>query len=154
MTKDLKVLELQEQGLTLEEIASELKYKDVQGLGKYMNKAGYSKKNGKFVQKENKESSEKVVEVKTKKASVESVEKTELEAIKSQLKSIEMWCFNKSYNKDLVVEPKPLDLKATTVKADKNTLEKFDEFAKKYSNVNKAYLLTKALEEFMEKYNH
>ena len=154
MTKDLKVLELQEQGLTLEEIANELKYKDVQGLGKYMNKAGYSKKNGKFVKKENKESSEKTVKVKTEKVITESIEKTELENIKSQLKAIEMWCFDKSYNKQLVVEPKPLDLKATTIKADKDVLEKFDEFSKKYSNVNKAYLITKALEEFMEKYNN
>jgi DNA-binding transcriptional MerR regulator len=142
-TKDLEVLKLQEQGLSIEDIAKKLDYTNIDSLAKYMNKRGYSKKNGKFILKEGKQM---VIE------QIQTIENTELKEIKEQLKSINLWAFEQSCKKDLVVEPKQLDLKGYSIRADKGALELFDKVAEKYSNVSKSYLFSKALEEFAEKY--
>ena len=83
---------------------------------------------------------------------IQTIENTELKEIKEQLKSINLWAFEQSCKKDLVVEPKQLDLKGYSIRADKGALELFDKVAEKYSNVSKSYLFSKALEEFAEKY--
>ena len=162
MTKLEKILELQEKGLNLEEIAKEVGYKNIDSMNKYMNKQGYSKQNNIYILKEqekaeganeemNIENNQDLTQDLTTETT-ETIEKTELQQIKEQMKNIERWCMNEKYSYNLKVEPKALDLKNTSVRVDKKALEKFDKVAEKYSSVNKAYLLSKALEEFADKY--
>lgn len=67
--KVLKVLELQGQGTSIDEIVKELGYKDIKSLTRLMNKHNYSCKKGVFYPKE----------------SPQTIENTELERIELQM---------------------------------------------------------------------
>ena len=151
MTQLEKILKLQEEGLKINEMYIKAGYKNEESMNKYMNKKGYSKQNDIYVPKEQEltEGAEEKMQIEN---TTETIEKTELQEIKEQLRKIENWCFDRKYSNDLEVEARQLDLKNTSVRVDKKALEKFDKVAEKYSSVNKAYLLSKALEEFAEKY--
>lgn len=141
--KVLKVLELQGKGVSVDEIIKQLGYKDQKSLSRLMNKHNYSCKKGIFYPKE----------------SPQSIENTELERIELQIAKLSKSMFEiqemvkiSTDKKELKIEPRELNLKQTSIRVDAEVSNKFDEFCDKYGNVQKSYLYTLALEEFMKKY--
>lgn len=138
-----KALELQAQGVAIESIAEQAGYGSVKSLTRAMNKNGYSCKKGIFVPKTDAKPVENTgfatIELhiaKLVKAVNEVLELLKTEANKKQLK----------------IEPRKLELKQTSIRVDAEVYKKFDEFCDQYDNVQRAYLYTVALEEFMK--NH
>lgn len=141
--KVAKVLELQEQGVHVLEIAKKLGYRDQKSLTRFMNKHNFSCKKGIFTPKE----VEKNIEI-------TAIERLELQVSKiaKSLNDTQELLKKDEDKKELVIKPRKLNLKATSIRIDEEVANAFDEFCKKYENVQKAYLYTVALEEFMEKY--
>lgn len=141
--KVLKVLELQGQGVSIDEIIKKMGYKDQKSLSRLMNKHNYSCKKGIFTPKETPQSVENT--------GLERIELQIAKLSKSMLEIQEMVKISTD-KKELRIEPRELELKQTSIRVDKEVSNKFDDFCDKYGNVSKAYLYTLALEEFMEKY--
>lgn len=141
--KVTKVLQLQAQGVDIEGIAKQTGYADVKSLKRAMNKNGFSCKKDIFTPKE----------------SAKPVENTEFNAIElhmaklvKSMNEIQEMVKIATDKKELRIEPRELNLKQTSIRIDAEVAEQFDQFCEKYGNVQKSYLYTLALEEFMKKY--
>ena len=141
--KVLKVLELQEQGVSAGEIINQMGYKDQKSLSRLMNKHNYSCKKGIYVPKEG----------------TQTIENTELDRIELQIARLAKAMIETQEmvkiatdKKELRIEPRELILKQTSIRVDAEVSNKFDEFCDRYGNVQKSYLYTLALEEFMKKH--
>lgn len=143
MDKVSQVLELQEQGVHIDEISKKLGYKDSKSLKRFMNKYNYSCKKGIFALKDSGKDVE-ITAIKRLELQISKVAKSLSEA-KELIKG--------SHEKqELIIKPRKLNLKCTSIRIDEEVSNKFDEFCAKYENVQKSYLYTVALEEFMEKH--
>lgn len=119
--KALKVLELQEQGVSIEEIIKKLGYKDNKSLNRLMNKNNYSCKKGIYVPKEEDKP-------------VENAEFERLElhmaritkAIQETQELLKEEISKEDVKKGLVIEPRELKLKATSIRIDETVSNKFE----------------------------
>lgn len=130
-----------EEGKTLTEVAKELGYKNSDGVGKFLKRAGYKKKGKKYVL---------VEEIKSEKTDKEPTIEDVLNQIKNiseRLDNIE----NKNIN-GIVVSNEEMSYKPTSIRVDEKTLAEFDSVCNKFANISKSYLISLALKEFVGKY--
>ena len=154
-----ELLELQKQGKTIAEVAEIFGEKE-KSIKEYMRRAGYKtiggifyKDNEEFIMNVNKKEEKKnnyLPELVT-----ELIEDNEENAKKLD-KIIELLEANKeekNEKQELIITSSVLDLDNLSIRIDKKTKKRFNDFCNKYSHVAKSYLFDRALQEFMDKYN-
>lgn len=154
-----ELLELQNQGKTIAEVAEIFGEKE-KSIKEYMRRAGYKtiggifyKDNEEFIMNVNKKEEKKnnyLPELVT-----ELIEDNEENAKKLD-KIIELLEANKeekNEKQELIITSSVLDLDNLSIRIDKKTKKRFNDFCNKYSHVAKSYLFDRALQEFMDKYN-
>ena len=154
-----ELLELQKKGKTIAEVAEIFGEKE-KSIKEYMRRAGYKtiggifyKDNEEFIMNVNKKEEKKnnyLPELVT-----ELIEDNEENAKKLD-KIIELLEANKeekNEKQELIITSSVLDLDNLSIRIDKKTKKRFNDFCNKYSHVAKSYLFDRALQEFMDKYN-
>lgn len=173
------ILKLQEQGLTRHEIKDKLEYKRLDSMTKYMSNRGYKVKDDKYILEDD-NSMTKVINS-TKKTTQEDIilydDKGMTIDIQQDLKSniinlandydkiqdIIKWFNNKNDDNSMtqVIEVVSQGIKInlpkaeairTTIRINKETWERFDEFAKENKEFNKQDLMAQALEDYINKF--
>lgn len=154
-----ELLELQNQGKTIAEVAEIFGEKE-KSIKEYMRRAGYKTIGGIFY-KDNEEFIMNVNKKEEKKNNYlpelirEVIEDNEENAKKLD-KIIELLEANKeekNEKQELIITSSVLDLDNLSIRIDKKTKKRFNDFCNKYSHVAKSYLFDRALQEFMDKYN-
>lgn len=154
-----ELLELQKQGKTIAEVAEIFGEKE-KSIKEYMRRAGYKTIGGIFY-KDNEEFIMNVNKKEEKKNNYlpelirEVIEDNEENAKKLD-KIIELLEANKeekNEKQELIITSSVLDLDNLSIRIDKKTKKRFNDFCNKYSHVAKSYLFDRALQEFMDKYN-
>lgn len=154
-----KLLELQKQGKTIAEVADIFGEKE-KSIKEYMRRAGYKTIAGIFY----KDDEEFIMNVNKKEEKknnylpelVQEVLKDNKENTEKLDKIIELLEANKDVKtekQELIITSSVLDLDNLSIRIDKKTKKRFNDFCNKYNHIAKSYLFNRALEEFMEKYN-
>lgn len=178
MTTDEKLelfFELQSQGYTPADIAPKLEMQE-KALRNLLRRKNYTCIDGKYVPKDGSESKTKspapggahpvaiatpakTTKTKTKKDNIEK----DIKDIKEMLLAIKEATVTENNIIDevsITAEPNPIigneisigSLKHFSIRADNDTLNEFHELCKRYPNINKSYMFTLALKEFIN--NH
>jgi hypothetical protein len=152
------ILELQEQGLTRHEIKDKLGYKELDSLTKFLKKRGYS-----FNKHLNKYTS---IDDKGMTIDIQQDLKSNIINLANdydKIQDIIKWFNNKNDDNSMteVIEvvsegikinlPKA-DAIRTTIRINKSTWDRFDEFTKDNKEFNKQDLMAQALEDYMNKF--
>lgn len=142
-----KVIEMQDQGCTLEEILQSMGYKRESNLKGQMTKAGYTLVGDKFVPME----VQQATEPKDNNINIQDDTKESLELILKTLKQVERHMLHDKY--ELHIPKEDLKLKPFSIRANEEDLKAFNELCdNQYSHISKSYLFSRALREFVEKY--
>lgn len=151
-----KVIEMQDQGCTLEEILQAMGYKRESNLKGQMTKAGYTLVGDKFVPMEVQQATEPAqeqqqAEPKDNNINIQDDTKESLELILKTLKQVERHMLHDKY--ELHIPKEDLKLKPFSIRANEGDLKAFNELCdNQYSHISKSYLFSRALREFVEKY--
>lgn len=156
-----ELLELQKQGKTIAEVAEIFGEKE-RSIKEYMRRAGYKtiagifyKDNEEFIMNVNKKEEKKnnylpelVTElIEESKDNTDKLDKI-IELLEANLIKEE-----KQKKQELIITSSVLDLDNLSIRIDKKTKKRFNDFCNKYNHVAKSYLFDRALQEFMDKYN-
>ena len=154
-----ELLELQKKGKTIAEVAEIFGEKE-KSIKEYMRRACYKtigcifyKDNVEFIMNVNKKEEKKnnyLPEL------IREVIEDNEENAKKLDKIIELLEANKeekNEKQELIITSSVLDLDNLSIRIDKKTKKRFNDFCNKYSHVAKSYLFDRALQEFMDKYN-
>ena len=151
-----KVIEMQDQGCTLEEILQAMGYKRVSNLKGQMTKAGYNQVDDKFIPIEVQQATEPIQEQQQTAQQDNNINpqddtKESLELILKTLEQVERHMLNDKY--ELHIPKEDLKLKPFSIRANEEDLKAFNELCdNQYSHISKSYLFSRALREFVEKY--
>lgn len=151
-----KVIEMQDQGCTLEEILQAMGYKRVSNLKGQMTKAGYTQVDDKFIPMEVQQATESIqnqqhTAQQDNNINTQDDTKESLELILKTLKQVERHMLNDKY--ELHIPKEDLKLKPFSIRANEEDLKAFNELCdNQYSHISKSYLFSRALREFVEKY--
>lgn len=173
--------EMEKRGFSAKDIAEKLNMSE-KALRNLLRRKNFTCVNGKYVPKDNNTCIPKVTSIQTQKPLIEEAIKPrpktktdsnignhDLRSIKEELLSIkdiilEMKgsittdvTFNElaisSENHIYGNETEIKELKHFSIRADKDTLNSFHELCERYPNINKSYMFTLALKEFIENHN-
>lgn len=151
-----QVIEMQDQGCTIEEILQAMGYKKVSNLKGQMTKAGYTLVDDKFIPMEVQQATEPIQEQQQTAQQDNNINtqddtKESLELILKTLKQVERHMLNDKY--ELHIPKEDLKLKPFSIRANEDDLKAFNELCdNQYSHISKSYLFSRALREFVEKY--
>lgn len=151
-----KVIEMQDQGCTLEEILQAMGYKRVSNLKGQMTKGGYTLVDDKFIPMEVQQATEPTQEQQQTAQQDNNINtqddtKESLELILKTLKQVERHMLHDKY--ELHIPKEDLKLKPFSIRANEEDLKAFNELCdNQYSHISKSYLFSRALREFVEKY--
>lgn len=151
-----KVIEMQDQGCTLEEILQAMGYKRVSNLKGQMDKAGYTQVDDKFIPMEVQQATESIqnqqhTAQQDNNINTQDDTKESLELIMKTLKQVERHMLHDKY--ELHISKEDLKLKSFSIRVNEDDLKAFNELCdKEYSHISKSYLFSRALREFVEKY--
>lgn len=151
-----KVIEMQDQGCTIEEILQSMGYKRISNLKGQMTKYGYTLVDDKFIPMEVQQAIEPAqqqqqVEQQDNNINTQDDTKESLELILKTLKQVERHMLHDKY--ELHIPKEDLKLKPFSIRANEEDLKAFNELCdNQYSHISKSYLFSRALREFVEKY--
>lgn len=151
-----KVIEMQDQGCTIEDILQAMEYKRISNLKGHMTKVGYTLVDDKFIPMEIQQATEPTqqqqqVEQQDNNINTQDDTKESLELILKTLKQVERHMLNDKY--ELHIPKEDLKLKPFSIRANEDDLKAFNELCdNQYSHISKSYLFSRALREFVEKY--
>lgn len=147
-----KVVEMQDQGCTIEEILQVMGYKRISNLKGQMTKAGYTLEDDKFIPMEVEQAQQNQhVEQQDNNINTQDDTKESLELILKTLKQVERHMLHDKY--ELHIPKEDLKLKPFSIRANEEDLKAFNELCdNQYSHISKSYLFSRALREFVEKY--
>lgn len=137
---------INEEGKSLTEVAKELGYKNSDGVGKFLKRAGYKKKGKKYIleTKEKTENNNKC----DNKPSIEDI-LNQIKLMSERLDKIES-----KDNEGIIVSNEKMNYKSTSIRVDENILAEFDQVCDSFTNVSKSYLISLAFKEFVDKYGN
>lgn len=154
-----ELLELQKQGKTISEVADIFGEKE-KSIKEYMRRAGYKtiggifyKDNEEFMMNMNKKEEKKNNYLPEMVQEVLEDSKENTEKLDKILELLEANKGGKQEKQELIITSSALDLDNLSIRIDKKTKKRFNDFCNKYSHVAKSYLFDRALQEFMDKYN-
>lgn len=149
-----KVIDMQDQGCTIEEILQAMGYKKVSNLKGQMTKAGYTLVDDKFIPMEVQQATEPTqqqIEQQDNNINTQDDTKESLELILKTLKQVERHMLHDKY--ELHIPKEDLKLKPFSIRVNEEDLKAFNELCdNQYSHISKSYLFSRALREFVEKY--
>ena len=151
-----KVIEMQDQGCTIEDILQAMEYKRISNHKGQMSKVGYTLVDDKFIPMEIQQATEPTqqqqqVEQQDNNINTQDDTKESLELILKTLKQVERHMLNDKY--ELHIPKEDLKLKPFSIRANEDDLKAFNELCdNQYSHISKSYLFSRALREFVEKY--
>ena len=144
-----KVIEMQDQGCTIEEILQAMGYKRISNLKGQMTKVGYTLVDDKFIPMEVQEQHQTAQQ--DNNINTQDDTKESLELILKTLKQVERHMLHDKY--ELHIPKEDLKLKPFSIRANEEDLKAFNELCdNQYSHISKSYLFSRALREFVEKY--
>ena len=144
-----KVIEMQDQGCTIEDILQAMGYKRISNLKGQMTIVGYTLVDDKFIPMEVQEQHQTAQQ--DNNINTQDDTKESLELILKTLKQVERHMLHDKY--ELHIPKEDLKLKPFSIRANEEDLKAFNELCdNQYSHISKSYLFSRALREFVEKY--
>lgn len=150
-----KIIEMQENGNTIDEILQALNYKTESILKGQMTRAGYNLVEGRFIPKlvDQQKDQQQTIEPKAQddNVNIKDDNNESLELILKSLKTIERHMLHDKY--ELHVSKENLKLKSFSIRVNEDDIDAFNKLCdNEYGHLTKSYLFSRALREFVEKY--